>query len=163
MKYVLYDYEKLRNDVNRANKEMNDDIALSKRLDDYGIGNYCFANSLKDYERNSQKHELDKYEPCNKIGRMLKLKYNSICSIFGLNAEDYLLKEKRKVSDKETEEHIENALCGRMTLQKLDELMVTINKLGNIEMQNMEYLKKIADGIQTMNDKYNKPSAYIRK
>ena len=30
-------------------------------------------------------------------------------------------------------------------LVKLDELIVTINKLGNIEMQNMEYLKQVRD------------------
>ena len=48
-------------------------------------------------------------------------------------------------------------------IEKLDELITTINKLGNIQMQNMEYLKSIKDGIQTMNDKYNKPSAYIRR
>lgn len=163
MKYVLYDYDKLRNDVNKANKEMHDGVSLSKRLDDYGIGNYAFANSLNDAERNSQKLELDKYDICGKVGMMLKLKYNSICSIFCLKADDYLLKEKSKASDKETEQHIESDLCRRMILQKLDELIVAINKLGNIEMQNMEYLKNVSDGIQTMNDKYNKPSAYIRK
>lgn len=47
--------------------------------------------------------------------------------------------------------------------EKLDTLIDTMNALGRVEAQNMEYLKNIADGIQTMNDKYNKPSAYIRK
>ena len=47
--------------------------------------------------------------------------------------------------------------------KKLDTLIDAINTLGKVAAQNMEYLKNIADGIQTMNDKYNKPSAYIRK
>lgn len=47
--------------------------------------------------------------------------------------------------------------------KKLDTLIDAINTLGKVEAQNMEYLKNVADGIQTMNDKYNKPSAYIRK
>ena len=38
-----------------------------------------------------------------------------------------------------------------------------INDIGKIQVQNMEYLKQISEGIQKINDKYNKPSAYIRK
>ena len=38
-----------------------------------------------------------------------------------------------------------------------------VDALGKAQVQCMEHLKSIADGIQTMNDKYNKPSAYIRK
>lgn len=56
-----------------------------------------------------------------------------------------------------------SSVCLSHIDNKLDTLIKAINTLGKVEAQNMEYLKNIADGIQTMNDKYNKPSAYIRK
>lgn len=39
----------------------------------------------------------------------------------------------------------ENKLDIQPLLNKFDELITTINRLGNIEMQNMEYLKQLRD------------------
>lgn len=55
------------------------------------------------------------------------------------------------------------SVCLSKINDKIDTLIDAINTLGKVEAQNMEYLQKTANGIQTMNDKYNKPSAYIRK
>ena len=65
---------------------------------------------------------------------------------------------------KEWQISIQNtSVCLSKINDKIDTLIDAINTLGKVEAQNMEYLQKTANGIQTMNDKYNKPSAYIRK
>ena len=48
-------------------------------------------------------------------------------------------------------------------IEAMQSIADKVDDLGKVQMQCMEHLKSIADGIQTMNDKYNKPSAYIRK
>ena len=48
-------------------------------------------------------------------------------------------------------------------IEAMQSLADKVDDLGKAQVQCMEHLKSIADGIQTMNDKYNKPSAYIRK
>ena len=48
-------------------------------------------------------------------------------------------------------------------IEAMQSLTDKVDDLGKAQVQCMEHLKSIADGIQTMNDKYNKPSAYIRK
>ena len=48
-------------------------------------------------------------------------------------------------------------------IEAMQRLADKVDDLGKAQVQCMEHLKSIADGIQVMNDKYNKPSAYIRK
>ena len=48
-------------------------------------------------------------------------------------------------------------------IDAMQRLADKVDDLGKVHMQCIEHLKSVADGIQTMNDKYNKPSAYIRK
>ena len=77
-------------------------------------------------------------------GCVNKNTYKGICDLFGLNPEKYLLKEKPKqeeiaIKKVPAKPDVSNATI----VAKLDELIMAINKLGNIEMQNMEYLKAL--------------------
>ena len=102
---------------------------------------------------------------------MQKVYFNAICGMYGLNAEDYIvkLKDNGKPANTNAVASVVSAdIDARLKaiedkLENINQLVEFVKTLGNIETQNMEYLKKIADGIQTMNDKYNKPSAYLRR
>ena len=213
---TLINYNKLRKDVENANKSLKDGISLSKRLDEAGIGNAIFANSLTALDRNKD-IDVALYEDCDKKGIISRLRFFALCNLFNLNSDEYILKLKKETShtikhdesleklrkymkDKNlidefieqvkeihhntgnTDLHIMQVLelltekadrldewyklfsdhlgqidSNTYQIKKLNE---AVEKLGNIETQNMEYLKAIADGIQQLNDKWNKPSAY---
>lgn len=86
-----------------------------------------------------------------------------------IESERILLQEVKDIKGivnnfKEWSVGIQNSsVCLSLIDGKLDNLIEAINTLGRVQAESMEYLKNISDGIQTMNDKYNKPSAYIRK
>ena len=172
MQKVLFNYNKLRKDVEIANKKFADEKSISARLNEYGLGDYVLGNSREAVKRRSDagKIYIEEYEYCEQYGLLAPFRYKALCDCFGLNEDDYKVKKREKnkayVADKPDiqQEEVKACACGNdKVIEKLDELITTINKLGNIQMQNMEYLKSIKDGIQTMNDKYNKPSAYIRR
>lgn len=109
------------------------------------------------------------------------LYFDKICSIYSLNKDDYIVKKKekcvvnREVSELRNLQGLErdvafirvktDAMCIEIheISGKIDKLTEYMSSLGRIDLESIEYLKKIADGIKTMNDKYNKPSAYLRK
>ena len=172
MKKVLFNYNKLRKDVDIENEKFADGKSMSARLDEYGIGNYVFGNSIEAFKRyvSAGKIDIKEYEYCEKYGLLAPFRFKCLCECFGLNEDDYRIKKRQNnesCADDKPDKHQEEvnacACDNQKVIDKLDELITTINKLGNIQMQNMEYLKSIKDGIQTMNDKYNKPSAYIRR
>lgn len=172
MQKVLFDYNKLRKDAESANRKFADGKSMSARLNEYGIGDYVFGNSREAVKRNSGagKIDIEEYEYCEQYGLLAPFRLKCLCECFGLNADDYKVKKRENnkscADDKpdKQQEGVNACACDNdKVIEKLDELITTINKLGNIQMQNMEYLKSIKDGIQTMNDKYNKPSAYIRR
>lgn len=66
---------------------------------------------------------------------------------YGITPEQYVLNEGLEVEEEKTENISSNEI-----IAKLDELIIAINKLGNIEMQQLEYLKDIKD----------KPNGYIK-
>lgn len=171
MKKVLFDYKNLRSDVEIANRESKDGKTISGRLNECGLGDYILGNAREGSKRhfNAGKIDISQYEHCDEYGLLNPFRYNSLCGVFGLDAEKYKVKtrsiDNEQVAEKQEEakEEVKTCTCNNELIAKIDELIMNINKLGNIQMQNMEYLKDIKDGIQTMNDKYNKPSAYIRR
>ena len=172
MNKILFDYNKLRKDVEKANRKFGDGKSISARLNEYGLGDYVLGNSRETFSRHfsAGKVNIEEYEHCEQYGLLAPFRFKGLCDCFGLNADDYKVNKREKneacAVDKTYNQKEEVNACAcdnQKVIDKLDELITTINKLGNIQMQNMEYLKSIKDGIQTMNDKYNKPSAYIRR
>ena len=172
MNKILFDYNKLRKDVEKANRKFGDGKSISARLNEYGLGDYVLGNSRETFSRHfgAGKVNIEEYEHCEQYGLLAPFRFKGLCDCFGLNADDYKVNKREKneacAVDKTYNQQKEVNACAcdnKKVIDKIDELITTINKLGNIQMQNMEYLKSIKDGIQTMNDKYNKPSAYIRR
>ena len=169
--YVVLDYNKFYNDVRDANFNMKDGVSVSRRLVANGMSESTISNSKFNAGRGTGDINLSLYENCQKYGIMQKVYFNAICGMYGLNAEDYIIKLKDNGKPANT-----NAVASVVSadidarlkaiedkLENINQLVEFVKALGNIGTQNMEYLKKIADGIQTMNDKYNKPSAYLRR
>ena len=106
--------------------------------------------SIKDVYDGMSQAEKDIMSIDVKVGGIL----NVLCKANGKFEDECLLQENR------------DELLSRYFLEvdkRIDALDEAVRTICKIEAQNMEYLKSIADGIQIMNDKYNKPSAYIRK
>lgn len=87
-----------------------------------------------------------------KYGIMTQTAFLRTMGALNLSPNDYLVTEKEVISyykkEKDTKEIIKNSANeSHDILNKLDELIVTINKLGNIEMQNMELLRDIKKGL----------------
>lgn len=145
-KNVLFDYDKFRKDVDDKNSKLKskDGKSLSDRLDENGIGNYVFSNAITAGKRNAMNVDYNMYEDCERVGVLSTLRYNAVCILFGLDKDKYKLKLKNDIVTDKEESRIQDVLYYRQILQKSDEIISAINKLGNIEMQNMEYLKKIA-------------------
>lgn len=169
--YIVLDHNKFNNDVYRANSDMKDGMSVGRRLLVNGMSDSTISNSKFNAGRGTGGIDLSLYEDCQQYGVMQKVYFNAICGMYGLNAEDYIvkLKDNGKPANTNAVASVVNAdIDARLKaiedkLENINQLVEFVKALGNIETQNMEYLKKIADGIQTMNDKYNKPSAYLRK
>ena len=169
--YIVLDHNKFNNDVYRANSDMKDGMSVARRLLVNGMSDSTISNSKNNANRGAGGIDLSLYENCQQYGVMQKVYFNTICSMYGLNAEDYIvkLKDNGKPANTNTVASVVSAdIDARLKaiedkLENINQLVEFVKTLGNIETQNMEYLKKIADGIQTMNDKYNKPSAYLRR
>lgn len=169
--YIVLDHNKFNNDVYRANSDMKDGMSVGRRLLVNGMCDSTISNSKFNAGRGTGGIDLSLYEDCQQYGVMQKVYFNAICGMYGLNAEDYIvkLKDNGKPANTNAVASVVNAdIDARLKaiedkLENINQLVEFVKALGNIETQNMEYLKKIADGIQTMNDKYNKPSAYLRK
>ena len=169
--YIVLNHNKFNNDVYRANSDMKDGISVGRRLLVNGMSDSTISNSKFNANRGTGGIDLSLYENCQQYGVMQKVYFNTICGMYGLNAEDYIvkLKDNGKPANTNTVASVVSAdIDARLKaiedkLENINQLVEFVKVLGNIETQNMEYLKKIADGIQTMNDKYNKPSAYLRR
>ena len=122
-------------------------------IDDYIVKkktNNKDKKSIKDVYDGMSQVEKDIMSIDVKVGGIL----NVLCKANGKFEDECLLQENRDES------------LSRYFLEvdkRVDALNEAVRTICKIEAQNMEYLKSIADGIQIMNDKYNKPSAYIRK
>ena len=172
--YIVLDHNKFNNDVYRTNSYMKDGMSVARRLLVNGMSESTISNSKNNANRGAGGIDLSLYENCQQYGVMQKVYFNAICGMYGLNAEDYIVKLKDNGKPANTNAVASVASVASVDidarlnaiedkLENINQLVEFVKTLGNIETQNMEYLKKIADGIQTMNDKYNKPSAYLRR
>lgn len=139
-----------------------DGLTITHFLGTIGIPHSVFANSRAYYidfciEHGLTREELKKVD-CS-IGLMPENHFNTIIREIGISGRQFL------VSEADTLESIEKIKAERQTaivdntksdnannvapadyseiIAKLDEVIMAINKLGNIEMQNMETLNAI--------------------
>lgn len=186
-KYVVIDYYKLDRATKDANAELKkkDGITLSERLEINYLPSTTIPNSRINANRYSDKSVFDEYEYCV-YGLMNALYLNKICEVFSLKPEDYMAKKKKK-EDNESDLaeqagqklrdlqglekdvaviRVKSDATFMMTQELLNQLIkITehLEALGRVDLESVEQLKKISEGIKTMNDKYNKPSAYLRR
>ena len=154
--YIPINQGKLESDVKNANIKMKeaDGYSVSIRLEKNGLAHSAIYGAK---EMMARHHEYDEIEfDCPTPGLMGVAKLVQICSIFGLEANDYKIRPKEKVVEAPATNAVEDN-----SDEKFDELIMNINKLGNILMQSMEYQKECMNYLASMNAKYNKPSAYI--
>lgn len=155
--YIPVNQGKLESDVRNANIKLKeaDGYSVSIRLEKNGLPHSALYGIKEMWHRHSE-FDDDDYE-CSTPGLVGLAKLNQICAIWGLNSKDYVIKKKEKV--------VEKVVMVEPPVQEnnIDDLIVTINKLGNILMQSMEYQRECMNYLAQMNAKYNKPSAYIPK
>ena len=155
-------------------------------LRELGMNENTLFNATKNYERNNMNLDLDKYEKVESAGMIQKPYFDYICSVCNFDKEKYIIKKidkKQHVSDLTkdlvsraiienelqdikkiiTDEKEASCNYSLAIIQRIDKLEESLKSIGQIQTQNMEYLKNISEGIQRLNDKYNKPSAYLRK
>ena len=93
--YIVLDHNKFNNDVYRANSDMKDGMSVARRLLVNGMSDSTISNSKNNANRGAGGIDLSLYENCQQYGVMQKVYFNAIYSMYGLNAEDYIVKLKR--------------------------------------------------------------------
>ena len=187
--YILFNYDKFFKDLSVFVYDRYKDtrLSLSKLMREIGISETTVYNAKKNAENGTGNYNITEYEEGITYGVMQKVYMEAICNKAGLNIDDYLVVKKKSVDKQEKEEllHLENNKDMFEDMQGLiktyneneEKLIQLIASLVKVEYQNRdilasissdikaqdEKLDKIASGIQQINDKYNKPSAYICK
>ena len=153
-RYQLYviNVDKLRKDVTRYCERKG--MYLKDFYESIGMASNILSNSLLNATRNASGFDFTEYEYCENQGLMQKTYLHAICSAARLNAEDYICKEKEPV-EKLNSISAKDLVEGNYPGAKIDEIISAIEALGRIQIQNMEYLKEIKDGIDKMNEKWN--------
>lgn len=152
--FIAINQGKLDSDCRNANISMKekDGYSTSIRLEKNGLTHSALYGAKEMWARHEEFRDED-YE-CSTPGLMGMAKLQQICNIFGLNPNDYKI---YPITKNEVVEVVKETISD----EKLDEVIMNINKLGNILMQSMEYQKECMNYLASMNAKYNKPSAYI--
>lgn len=155
-------------------------------LKELGLNQNTLFNAVNNFKRNNMKIDLNKYEKVESAGMIQKPYFDYICSVCNFDKEKYIIKMADKeqrmsdfprdlINDKSIrndlqdikkiiqDEKEESGNYSLSIIQRIDKLEESLKSIGQIQTQNMEYLKNISEGIQRLNDKYNKPSAYLRK
>ena len=153
-RYQLYviNVDKLRKDLTCYCEKKG--IFLKDFYESIGMANNILSNSLQNATRNSYGFDFTKYEDCENYGLMQKTYLSAICSTARLNTEDYICKEKETVN-KLNSISAKDLVEGNYHGAKIDDIISAIEALGRIQVQNMEYLKGIKDGIEKLNEKWN--------
>lgn len=167
--YEIFNWDKLYADVARANAAIGDGVTVSRRLEMNGLTDSTINNAKHNLERNKRKNVIDvnELEPCDIYGMLQPGTLLLVCAIWGLNKSDYNIGYKKKEEPVVEEVVTPPTAYLSEVMDKLDELISAINKLGNIQMQSLEYQQTTMNYSQTtaqqtklLNDKFNKPSAY---
>lgn len=143
--------------------------SLSKRLTLLGLADSTINNAKHNFLNavNREGIKASDYDCKDDIGLIRKGSLIIICNAFGLNEEDYIVKEK--VAEVIKEELKEDPASVDLTEieGKLNEIISDVIKLGNIQMQMLEYIKSSMDSahscaqyLKQINDRQNKPQAY---
>ena len=132
--YVLIDNNKLRKDVEIRNREIGDGVSMSERLDVNGIGNAVFANATAKFKRDcySKKIDLNRYEKCENPSMMPLIALNSLCLLFGLNKDDYILKFKSEIKSIKAITG-KDLVDGNYDGAKIDEIITNLEKGNGIQ------------------------------
>lgn len=154
-RHVVIDFYKFNSDVEKKQREMKkeDGISYGDRLENNGLPPTLVANSKWAAIRNNEttsEIKLSEYEDCIQYGIIQKICFEKVCNIYNLDGNDYVCKKKSIIESNNIGQvnDINDVNKGsniNEIISKIDELIIAINKLGNIEMQNMEYLKSISD------------------
>lgn len=159
MGWVLIDADKLIEDVKVANIKFNDGVTLTNRLCSIGTSVATLHDAKKNLKSKNRESILVDYPKYDGYGVMRVLTFNAICELFRLKKEKYIPKKKEKVEETmqsctEVKDIQNLSICLSHIENKLDKLIEAINTLGKVNIQNMEYLKNISDGIHMMNEKW---------
>lgn len=132
--YVLIDNNKLRKDVEMRNREIGDGVALSERLDANGIGNAVFANAIAKFKRDcySKKIDVNRYEECEQPSMMPLIALNSLCLLFQLNKDDYILRFKSEIKSIKAIT-AKDLVDGNYDGAKIDEIITNLEKGNGIQ------------------------------
>lgn len=178
--YEVVDHTKLHDFVFDANEKMMDGKSVSKRFEEAGITDSTLVNTKSNWINAVNKNWVkpEEWEPVKQPGLIRPGTLKVICGLYNLDYESFLIRKKEK---NEVVEEVKEEVVAAPSLDELntriDELAAIINKLGNIQMQQLEYMRAIIDSLadascmleimsdelKNMNNKYNKPSAYIRR
>ena len=189
----LIDADKLAKDVRIANDKSGNGMTIKERLRPLGISPSAISNSKRDLFSMGRDVVLVDYPENSGYGAIKQLYLTAICNEFGLVASNYIPQKKPQPQPEPQPQaesklsldikkfykdiilhigYIEGSIerintrqrdSDKELIEAMQSLADKVDDLGKAQVQCMEHLKSIADGIQTMNDKYNKPSAYIRK
>lgn len=157
---ILINYDKLREDVNSANKslKLKDGLTLSKRLDRAHIGNAVFANSLTALERNKD-IDLTLYEDCDKKGLMSGLRFFALCNLFNLDSDEYILKLKKKTANEiKSDESLEKLRKYIKDKNLIDKFIEQVEKIyhstTNTDMHTMQVLALLTEKADRLDQWY---------
>ena len=155
---VFVNVEMLKNKV--SHYATIDGLTMTNLLTSIGVSHACFGNAKSNYIGFAIKQDLTKEElkmlNCH-YGYMQAKHLDGIGIGLGISTREYLvseadimaeinaIKSKRAENTPVEEKPVNGADMAdfKALLDKLDEVIVAINKLGNIEMQNMETLNAI--------------------
>lgn len=119
------------------NKSMNiiDGEKLHKELD-----KYCSKHNTSIYELSEELgFTRTFFRDCTRRNRINNVGVNYLTAK-GILFDDYkIIEEVEQVEEPKTNDDI---------TAKLDEILTAINKLGNIQMQQLEYLKEVRDALK---------------
>ena len=159
MGWVLIDADKLIEDVKIANIKIGDGITLTQRLRSIGSSIATLHDSKRNLRQKGRESILVDYPKYDGYGVIRVLTFNAICELFRLKKEKYIPKKKEQAEETmqsctEVKDIQNLSICLSHIENKLDKLIEAINTLGKVNIQNMEYLKNISDGIHMMNEKW---------
>ena len=157
---ILINYGKLREDVDNVNRslKLEDGLTLSKRLDRAHIGSAAFANSLTAFDRNKD-IDVTLYEDCDKKGLMSELRLFSICNLFGLNGDEYILKLKEETTNEiKSDESLEKLRKYIKDKNLIDKFIEQVEKIyhntTNTDMHTMQVLALLTEKADRLDQWY---------
>ena len=151
--YLVVDIERMRSDARASHVKMDTGLSFSKFIEHNGLTDSVFNNAKHNYDRPARengrynKAEIDADYVTDSsnivgVGYIRKDTYYFLIKIFELD-DIYLIPKRAKykvVEDKEQKVTTVVRNDNTEILAKLDEVIVTLNRIGNLQMQILEKL-----------------------